>query len=395
MSALFRRTYDPSKPLFSMHVPKCGGQSFQPILNLWFRGTAYRHYYDEINGTLPVVHRLSPGSVVHGHFSRWKRTEVERFYADASQFISFIRSPFDIAVSQYFYVKEHSSDWLTKPEFSPSLESYLERSLSSRDDLLFGFLPQRTSGQSATEFIQSHFVFIGLSDEYQNSVDWLAELLTRPRVQVPHINKATYSEVIPDLRNQFRAVYQEEYELYDLVREAHEERRELAPAASGGTARIDLEKQGLREQLAESEADREARLDIIRTLEREMKATKADAAARLEIIRNLELELDESTRDRAARLDVIRNLQRALDESTRDREARLAIIQRQQADLDASAADRAAQQEVIQALQTKLASTERGLADVRAQLDAERARRRWTWPLRRTGNPPRSQKRPD
>ena len=240
MSDLIVKPYDPTQPLFSLHVPKCGGQSLAPILDLWFRGALHKHYYDEIRGTRPVAQRLSPGSVVHGHFTRWKRTEVERFYPDANQFIAFIRSPFDIAVSEYFYLKESSSDWLKKRELAHSLELHLERSLTSKQDPLFGFLPPRTAGRSIREFVQSHFVFLGLFDEYQYSVDWLAELLTKPRVHVPHINRATYTEEIPDLRDRFRSVYKEEYELYDLVRDAIGKRRTLDQPAFGGAARLDI-----------------------------------------------------------------------------------------------------------------------------------------------------------
>lgn len=397
MSELFLKTYDPALPLFSLHVPKCGGQSFAPILNQWFKDAVHTHYYDEIHGMLPVVHSLSPGSVVHGHFSRSKRTEVERFYPEASQFISFIRSPFDIAVSEYFYLKESSSNWLTKRDIARSLESHLERSLSSRHDPLFGFLPQRTGGQRIGEFIQSHFVFLGLFDEYQYSVDWLAELLGKPRVHVPHINKATYTEEIPDLRDAFRSVYKEEYELYDLVHDMISKRRKHGPAISDGTARRyiihDLqqelaESKGLRERLAHVEADREARLAVIRNLEQALKASAADRAVRLEIIHALERELEESGRDRATRLDIIRNLRYELEVNSQDFTARTHRLQQA---LDTSEANGAVQRNAIHALEAQLACAGRELADARLQLDAGRAWMaalqssrswRWTRPLR-------------
>jgi hypothetical protein len=83
----------------------------------------------------------------------------------------------------------------------------------------------------------------------------------------------------------------------------------------------------LERALAESEADRAARLRNMNELERLLKESEADRAARLRNMNELERLLKESEADRAARLRNMNELERLLKESEADRAARLERIQ--------------------------------------------------------------------
>ncbi len=82
----------------------------------------------------------------------------------------------------------------------------------------------------------------------------------------------------------------------------------------------------LERALAESEADRAARLSNMNELERLLKESEADRAARLRNMNELERLLKESEADRAARLRNMNELERLLKESEADRAARLERI---------------------------------------------------------------------
>jgi hypothetical protein len=82
----------------------------------------------------------------------------------------------------------------------------------------------------------------------------------------------------------------------------------------------------LERALAESEADRAARLNNMNELERLLKESEADRAARLRNMNELERLLKESEADRAARLRNMNELERLLKESEADRAARLQRI---------------------------------------------------------------------
>jgi hypothetical protein len=222
MQELFQHSYAAEQPLFSLHIPKCGGQSLASILRLWFKEAFHEVYYDERTGIQPLAPMPQRGSVIHGHFS--DELAIHRLYPEADQFITIIRDPFDIVVSNYFYLKRASADWLSKPDIPASLAAYLEQAIADRFDIVFNFLPHRGVGQSMEAFIRATFLRVVLCEEYQSSVDILADTLNKPRVAVPRINESVRDEPIPNLREAFRQVYTEEYEFFDLVRAEHNRR---------------------------------------------------------------------------------------------------------------------------------------------------------------------------
>jgi hypothetical protein len=106
-----------------------------------------------------------------------------------------------------------------------SLEAYLNQAVTDKFELIFHALPERAASQSIEEFVRSTFLFVGVIEHYQTSIDKLADLLKKPRVDVPHTNQSTRDEVIPNLRRQFRSVYTQEYEFFDLIVGEHTQRR--------------------------------------------------------------------------------------------------------------------------------------------------------------------------
>ena len=52
------KPYDPQKPLFSYHIPKCAGTSFSEVLKAWFGRGFCQHYHDEIRNKPPRKHNL-------------------------------------------------------------------------------------------------------------------------------------------------------------------------------------------------------------------------------------------------------------------------------------------------------------------------------------------------
>ncbi len=140
----------------------------------------------------------------------------------------------------------------------------------------------------------------------------------------------------------------------------------LAESEADRAARLDLVHQAER-QLTESESDRAARLEAIHALEADLKESEADRAARLEAIHELGKRLEESEADRALRLDSIQQLGKQLAESESDRAARLEAIHELGKRLEESEVDRAARLEAIHALECRLKESE---TDRAARLEA-------------------------
>jgi hypothetical protein len=224
------REYDRSKPLISIHIPKCAGTSFLRVLQTWYGRRLLRHYYNEKANRRPKVHRLTRGILrktprrsicIHGHFTHARAMGVRDYYPDCHQLITIIRDPFDLHVSNFFYVKQQaeknrggayrSGKVHEIVENSWSLEEYLEKKPRSH---LLQFLPPELTVDNYRDILDREFLFIGIAESLQESVDALAHVLGFPSVEVPVQNRSEWAGDIPA---DARARFQERNELEMLV----------------------------------------------------------------------------------------------------------------------------------------------------------------------------------
>lgn len=222
------RRYDPDQPLISLHVPKCGGSSFRAILQEWFGRNFHLHYIDEATNRLPAKYplrrprrfwRYRPRLVIHGHFNRARRFGVPDYYPGVRQFITILRDPFEVAVSRYFYAKKlgdrHLVGGAVRPisaEF-PDVNAYLEANLDH--DFFPAYFPRPLTPASLRDYLDRHFVYIGIMEDYQTSVDCLAQRLGVPSVTVPLANVSARDEPVDaGLEAAFRDRHVLDYALY-------------------------------------------------------------------------------------------------------------------------------------------------------------------------------------
>jgi len=220
------RKYDPSIPLISIHVPKCGGTSFSEILKKWFGKRFYGHYYDEKSGLMPKKNNPSAGTCIHGHFNRRRNFGIPAYYPEADQFITFLRDPFEIVVSRYFFEKKkqaarnQSFRGEKRLRLPDDIEQYLDYEIRKSDyhPNILDYMPVNMDFDNFREVIDKHFIYIGVLKNFQFSVDKMAEKLNFPTFQIEHLNKS-------DQRNEFSSIYRKrfveshplEYAIYNYV----------------------------------------------------------------------------------------------------------------------------------------------------------------------------------
>ena len=225
------RVYDPNLPLISLHVPKCAGTSFADVLKRWFgKKGLHPHYFDEKKRQKPIAANLSSRGLlrrrrhcVHGHFNPNRGFGVRDYYPDAEQFITILRDPFELHLSNFFYMKRRGPlchrDGKPRQEATDTsygLETYLAEESSS---FMLLSWPFDLSLDNYQEIIEEHFVHVGLAEDLQGSVDKLAERLGFPAIKVPTLNVSPRTEGIPDgARERFRANNEVEFAVYDYVR---------------------------------------------------------------------------------------------------------------------------------------------------------------------------------
>jgi hypothetical protein len=81
--------------------------------------------------------------------------------------------------------------------------------------------PDDVDKNTVAEYIESRFVFIGVMEEYQKSLDILAEILNKPRFEIPAYNKTVRDPhtLDDDLADEFKKVFDLDYRFYNYARQ--------------------------------------------------------------------------------------------------------------------------------------------------------------------------------
>ncbi len=217
--------YDPNKPLISIHIPKTGGVSLRSILKLWFDQKLLFHYFNEERRQMPVRHLFAPGICIHGHFNSKRQFGVEQYYPEAKQFITFLRDPFEILVSRYFFVKQqqkHNKAYrdglkLTLPD---NVNQYLENEIVNKDyhPNILDFFPQQLTLDNFKNRINKQFIYIGVMEDFPGSINKLADSIGFSRPVIPKENISERLEQVDySLKDLFEKKHPLENEIYQYV----------------------------------------------------------------------------------------------------------------------------------------------------------------------------------
>ena len=224
------RTYDPDQPILYTHIPKCAGSSMRRVLSDWF-GKGFHKVNQERTAPfgLPKVptkdgqgNWLPDVKCIQAHFHHGHGFGLPYFYPEVQQYITIMRDPFDLMVSMYFFMKGQSKEgkfWYRGRPVDiskeiPNIESYLQR----YPFWLYSHLPQNLTLANYSQELPRQFVYIGIFEDMQNSIDRLAEKLDKPTTTLPLSNASEYDETVPEnLREQFYHDYPLPKRIYDFA----------------------------------------------------------------------------------------------------------------------------------------------------------------------------------
>jgi len=235
--------YDPSLPLIGLHVPKCAGQSMQQVLRRWFGSRMHWHYFNERANRMPL--RLHPGPIrrlissllrrgfcIYGHFNRARGFRVEDYYPDARQLFTMVRDPLSTALSLYFFAKCQGRDRYRGGQVAPIADRYQTVDAFIADQLerpyLVNYLPGPLTLENYVEMIQTRYVYIGIAEDLQTSIDHLAIRLGMAGIKAPHVNTSRHEETLdPGLAAAFERSRPLEYAIYHYALEHYRDDRSV------------------------------------------------------------------------------------------------------------------------------------------------------------------------
>jgi len=230
------KIYNPNEPLISIHIPKCAGESFKRVLKRWYGNRLLYHYHNERRNKPPKKHKLTAGLFrkrlrhnicIHGHFNHKRGNGTSDYYPEIDQFITILRDPFEIHLSNYFYVKrlqkkafrDGRQDHLADPSYD--LRKYLAEAKKS---YLLKSFPPVISVDNYRQIIDKRFVYVGITEDLQTSVDMLANKLGVSSVLAPVKNISPRREKIPEsAREEFIHNNPLEYAIYEYVLSRYKE----------------------------------------------------------------------------------------------------------------------------------------------------------------------------
>lgn len=222
------KQYDKEGHLIYIHVPKCGGTSILAVLEKWFNENFYKHYYDEKNNKMPPKYNLRSDVCICGHFNKKRQFGIMDYYPEADQFVTILRDPFERVASIYFYVKRVERErkeqvfyFNGKPlNLGDDVNSYLKQVISNSNfpPNLLDYMPYEMNMNNYKEILEKNFIYIGVTEDLQTSIDILANNLGFPTVKIEYLNTSErYQEIEEGLKEEFIMKNPLEYAIYDYA----------------------------------------------------------------------------------------------------------------------------------------------------------------------------------
>ena len=182
--------------VISVHISKTAGSAFHAVMNQVYRPEQIAYDYDDrpTDPTCPsncnltewerrteeFVRRLSPKvRILHGHFSAFK---YKQFFPQA-RVITWLRHPVSRLISHYFY-------WKSLPPKEHVIHRALwERKLSFEEFAEIPHVQNIVARFYFRGFPLSKCAFVGIQEQYEQSLQELRQTLRWPRLKTRVVNE--------------------------------------------------------------------------------------------------------------------------------------------------------------------------------------------------------------
>lgn len=205
------RTYNPDLPLVFVHLPRTGGTSLMSTLRGWFPGRVFL-------GSEHMAEARACAGVVCDHWDRRCGKDAAEIAGPDGQYVTFLREPARRLASIYAHlhdnraVVQHGGRTVNVGDLSCT-----EYATMFKDELENGFVNFMPSG-TYPAFL-GEFVAVGFTENYQQSLNKLADALRKPKVPMVRLNGARPREIPDEATALYVEAARREKTIYDQARQ--------------------------------------------------------------------------------------------------------------------------------------------------------------------------------
>lgn len=215
------------KPVISLHLPKTAGTSFVGMLKEHYKEDILLDY-DDLPISVPLLERttnaiqksleISDGgldgkSCVHGHFLPIKYLLLSAH--EKLHFITWLRHPFDRAISHYNYWQKTYN-----PETSLPHQKEVIEERWSLEDFCLSDKYRNIYTQYLWGFPLENFDFIGITEYFDDDFIWFTKNWFSIEVKPERLNTTGIPiDVDPDLKIAFESFHKKDMNLYNRALE--------------------------------------------------------------------------------------------------------------------------------------------------------------------------------
>jgi hypothetical protein len=225
--AMQSQNYNPKRPIVIANVCPEAHELLAPVLDQWFGAAHHPIEIDEVSDPRELLRTVTRESgkwkksvkCVSAVFDQRVSIGVPEWLPANHQLVTFVGDPFTLAVSEYQRQLQQPNFWHRgqRVEFAqlfPTLDSFLQR----YPDWLYARLPQDLTLANLSQKLGSEFLFVGLLESLQESVDQLATVIGQPTIELTKVwSKGNVAVGSESQRQKFYAQYPRPKAIYDFA----------------------------------------------------------------------------------------------------------------------------------------------------------------------------------
>ncbi|MBK8807398.1 MAG: sulfotransferase family 2 domain-containing protein [Bacteroidales bacterium] len=211
--------------IVSIHIPKTGGTSVRSVLQNWF-GNSFYFYRKKNIERYPLLKLILPlllfnKKMIHGHLDAANLRILKRHISKNHIKILLLRNPLDVQISKFYQLHRRLEKklYISKAnkkelEFISDIDTYISNTSSN----ILRYLPENLNSINYKQVIDSEYEIVGVLDYLQEYVDKLAEILNKPKQNVPwKLQTSNKKQPSDQTISNFTDRHSLEYEVYNYI----------------------------------------------------------------------------------------------------------------------------------------------------------------------------------